>query len=187
MNRGWSRLMLLGVSLISVAPLWAAVEQTPVPCRRGYCLWERPVLTAPKGWALDRAWSERLQQSVYVEQSSEYAGSSASMMARAAERAPGQSLKAFLQAEQDRLVGTSLSVAAAALPPLPDAAGKRWPALRLAPRPGLPGHVQTAVFIEEPQHFIVIVLNTNDDRLHRQSWPAFAALVRSYRPQVKRL
>lgn len=167
------------------AAVWAAVEQTPVPCLRGYCLWERPTLTAPPGWILDRSWSERLQQSVYVPQATDYAGAPVSMIARATERRHGQGLQAFLQEEQDRLIGTSLSVAVTALAPLRDAVGKRWPATRLAPRPGRSGAVQSVVVIEDGPHFVVLLLSTQDAALHRRHWADFQALVRSYRPQAK--
>lgn len=166
---------------LCLAPVQARIEQTTVPCDGRLCLWERPDIAAPVGWAFDAKWSPRLRITVFTPAGTGFPDALANMMAQATERTPKTTLAEFMQAEQDRLIGPSLTVTARPIAPLRNGDGIPMPALRIAPREGRSGSTQTLAFAQDGEHFVVLSLNARSAEEHERAWSSFVKFVAGYR------
>ena len=115
-------------------PAVAELERRIVPCGEAACVWDRPKLVLPAGWAEDEDWSPRLQQIVLVPTGGDFVQAPARIIVRVFEGASAASIEELIEQEQDRALGGSLTLTAVRGAALPAADGAPWPTLVVASR-----------------------------------------------------
>ncbi|WP_139826144.1 hypothetical protein [Derxia lacustris] len=175
---------LLALALLApAAPLHAELDRLIVPCGAAVCVWDRPRLTPPPGWAVDEEWSPRLQQLVLVPVGSSLAEAPARIVARVVEAEVAPDLERLIGQEQDRALGGSLTLTATRGADLPAGSGPDWPTLTVASANADAGR-QTLAFGRDGAAWVVLLLDARDAAEHERALPALRALLAGYRPVV---
>ncbi len=183
MTKTTTALLALAVSLAQLPAARAAFENTAGTCAgsTSICAWRQPRLSPPPGWHHADIASAHYQANVFVPAGTDFRTAAAVLYAKAIPANGRGDLAAFMASDlgEFRRQYAGLGIQSGLTSANGD--GRMLPTARLMPAPGGKAQWQTIAYDREGNDYVIFTLSARDKASHDAAFPAFQAMVKSYR------
>ncbi|MBI5451615.1 MAG: hypothetical protein HY940_09695 [Gammaproteobacteria bacterium] len=178
-----SVLSIMLLSLISAAPLHAALETQTLRCEPQICVYVWPRLPAVQGWHHEHDSSYLYGANAQAPDGQTFATADAVIYARAVYRAgvPGlATLQQLIDNDRRQFIEQDADVIIRELKPLINADGQRLRSFSYFPQLQHGSYEQLS-YGEEGEYFIVVTLSARSRQGYHQALPAYRRFIKAYR------